>query len=385
MIYNPKKYISRAKASFKNMRGITILEIIVSTGLFSVVMVVALTSLLSIIDANKKSRSLQVAINNLNFAIDGMAREIRFGSSYHCEDGSITNPTTALNCASGGDHFAFEGTAGDDLDSSDQIIYRLSNGRIERSEDSGSNYTVVTGSDVTVDNLTFFVTGAESNDTDSIQGDVRIVMDATANLEGSKTETKFSLQTAISERSIPFTIVVGGNDSSFVECPFDEDDGIVVDFSDVRLAQTLTIADLNGWFKMAGAQQLDTVVPPGTYDIKLAAYDDHSACPGNPAPDVECHDNVPSGTFIGERLRIQLLSYGRNVFTTNPTDDIPPEENVSYKTVNTGVTLTDTITHINPIPGESPGAATSTYSITWLCAAFENTSGVGDPIDIDEI
>ncbi|MFA6459219.1 MAG: type II secretion system protein [Candidatus Paceibacterota bacterium] len=64
--------------------GFTLVEMIVSLGIFSVVAVVALGALVRIITANQKAQSLQSAMTNLNFALEAMSREIRVGSEYNC-------------------------------------------------------------------------------------------------------------------------------------------------------------------------------------------------------------------------------------------------------------------------------------------------------------
>jgi len=69
--------------SYKN-RGFTLVEIIVSLGVFSVVAVVALGAMVRIISANKKAQTLQSAMTNLNYALESMSRELRVGTRYYC-------------------------------------------------------------------------------------------------------------------------------------------------------------------------------------------------------------------------------------------------------------------------------------------------------------
>lgn len=47
-----------------------------------VVAVIAVTALLKIVDASKKSQTLQDTVNNINFAMDSITRELRVGSDY---------------------------------------------------------------------------------------------------------------------------------------------------------------------------------------------------------------------------------------------------------------------------------------------------------------
>ena len=55
---------------------------IVSLAIFTIVAVVAVGALLKVTDANKKSQTLKTAINNLNFALESMSREMRVGANY---------------------------------------------------------------------------------------------------------------------------------------------------------------------------------------------------------------------------------------------------------------------------------------------------------------
>ncbi len=69
-----------------NQRGFTLLEMIISLAIFTIVALIAIGAILKIMDANRKSLSLKTAINNLNFALESMSREMRVGSNYFCDD-----------------------------------------------------------------------------------------------------------------------------------------------------------------------------------------------------------------------------------------------------------------------------------------------------------
>ncbi len=64
--------------------GFTLVEMIVSIGIFIVVALISVGAFLKIMDANKKAQSLKTAINNINFALESMTRELRVGSNYYC-------------------------------------------------------------------------------------------------------------------------------------------------------------------------------------------------------------------------------------------------------------------------------------------------------------
>ncbi len=80
-------------------KGFTLIEMIVSLGIFAVVAVIAIGALLKISDANRKAIILKTSINNLNFALEAMSREMRFGSNFECASGpSSLNNNQNTNC-----------------------------------------------------------------------------------------------------------------------------------------------------------------------------------------------------------------------------------------------------------------------------------------------
>ncbi len=75
-------YMYKRNFTNKYKKGFTLIEMIVSLGIFMVVALIAVGALLKVMDANKKSISLKTSINNLNFVLESMSREMRVGSHY---------------------------------------------------------------------------------------------------------------------------------------------------------------------------------------------------------------------------------------------------------------------------------------------------------------
>jgi prepilin-type N-terminal cleavage/methylation domain-containing protein len=82
-----------------SQKGFTLIEMIVSLGIFTVVALVAIGSLVRITDANKKSITLKTTINNLNFALESLSREMRVGDGYYCSSGAIGSISSASSNA----------------------------------------------------------------------------------------------------------------------------------------------------------------------------------------------------------------------------------------------------------------------------------------------
>lgn len=87
-------------------QGFTLIEMIVSLGVFSVVALASVGALLMLIGANQRLQGEQSVMTNLSFALDSMTREIRTGTHYFCD--------SAANYNAGGGNNIFEG--GNDLD-----------------------------------------------------------------------------------------------------------------------------------------------------------------------------------------------------------------------------------------------------------------------------
>lgn len=186
------------KGHMRAERGMTLVEILVATALFSIVMLTAVGAVISINDSNKKAQLSRTVMDNLNFAMENMARNLRMGTVYHC--GATGSYTVPADCPAGANAIAFEGYRGSAGNSDDQIVFRLSGGRIERSLTSGSpgSYLPITSAELTIDSLMFYVTNTAAGD--AKQPRITIVVSGSASFKG--TVTAFKIQTGVSQRRL---------------------------------------------------------------------------------------------------------------------------------------------------------------------------------------
>lgn len=70
----------------KNSSGFTLIEMIVSLGVFSMVVTTAVGAMLVLIATNQRLQAEQSVMTNLAFALDTMTREIRTGYNYYCDE-----------------------------------------------------------------------------------------------------------------------------------------------------------------------------------------------------------------------------------------------------------------------------------------------------------
>lgn len=170
----------------------------VSISVFTVVVLITIGALISINDSNRKIQSMRALMDNLNFALENISRTLRTGSVYHCGDtGDITS---AQDCSvTGSDYIAFEGASGSSANSNDQIVFRLINGQIQKSTDSGDTFLGMTSPDITISTLKFYVSGAPA--LDGKQPKILLLVGGTAEA-GKGLVSEFHLQTTVSERLI---------------------------------------------------------------------------------------------------------------------------------------------------------------------------------------
>lgn len=172
-------------------RGFTLVELLVALALFTIVMMLAMTSLIKVLDMNKKSRSMEVVMNNFNYTLEAMTRDIRFGHNYQCQGSPCSEVTVDFNPE-------------DPNVSERSISYRLSGddpGRIERCNVSkGSpctgDWTPITSAQVDVTDLDFYVSGNASTDGRQPRMTIRL-----AGVVGEDAyQSDFTIQTAVNQR-----------------------------------------------------------------------------------------------------------------------------------------------------------------------------------------
>jgi hypothetical protein len=174
---------------------------IVAVGLFAVVMVICVTALLSLVEANRKAQALQSVMNNLNIAIDGMVRGVRMGSDYHCGYGGTY--TVPADCALGDTLLAFqpfhEGSG-----AVPPWLYWYAEdqngiGRLYKSEDGTITSGVpITAPEVSIESVTFYVIG--SSRSDNLQPKALVVIRGTAGGTKVTVRSTFHIQATAVQR-----------------------------------------------------------------------------------------------------------------------------------------------------------------------------------------
>jgi prepilin-type N-terminal cleavage/methylation domain-containing protein len=260
--------------------GFTLIEALISVTIFAIVMTIAVGALVTIVDSNRKSQSMQLAVNNVNAAVDHMSWQIRGGSNYYCLDES-GNTVNAENCTSTNQQPAIGFTARDDS----VYTYRLVNGRIQRTIDNGFGSEEVaditsTSDLVTINRLSFSLFGDDASGT---QPGVTIVVQGEAGVEGD-TVSELSIQTSVSERlNVSYET---GDASSLDRCPYMPAPGrYIVDFTDQRNDSAAVVVQSRQESSSDTRRPSEglpphpigsTPLPPGRYEVSIATFDSHN-------------------------------------------------------------------------------------------------------------
>ncbi len=162
------------RKKYNKESGLTLIELIVAIGIFGLVvnMVFGIFSLAIV--SQRRIIALRNVEDNTRFALESMAREIRTGKNF----------------GGSGSLLSFINAKGE------SVVYRLNNKTIEKSSDGGANYLVVTGSEVTVNYLNFYLLGQAPGD--GLQPRVTITMGANSQVGNQNANSK--VQTTISAR-----------------------------------------------------------------------------------------------------------------------------------------------------------------------------------------
>ncbi len=205
----------------KNNRGFTIIETMVAVSIFIVITTVGMGALLNAHLLYQKSQDMRGIIDNLNFVMEDMSRNLRTGYNYHCIPSDETELpssvevwSTPQSCPNGGWAIGFEYAYGDNADTdkdgdpidyNDQWVYYISpSGQIFKSTagpyTDASTFTQLTSDGISINPAlsSFVVVGAEAPDGDLQQPFVTIRLVGTITYH--EVVSPFSVQTTVSQR-----------------------------------------------------------------------------------------------------------------------------------------------------------------------------------------
>lgn len=210
--------MQKSKLQFKiyiSEKGFTLLEMIVAVGIFASVVTIALASLLNLNNVHKDTINFNRAMDNVRFALEMMAKDIRFGENYVCgtdyiagyvRGGALPSPMNCEDVNSPESSLSFKNPK------DDFIIYKLENNQIKRwssetrwddnlpngtSDDEEFRPLTSAEKELKIEELKFNVWGAESND----NAQPKILIRVKVNLDYKGKTLQLDLQTLASSRN----------------------------------------------------------------------------------------------------------------------------------------------------------------------------------------
>lgn len=183
-MYTMRRFNTSRKAKTKPAKtkaGFTLIELMVAMSIFSIVMVMSMTSVFTIISVNRKAQALSSVIDNLNFAVESMTRTIKTNTEYSIDTDAVT----------------VQNDDGEDLRYS-RVVDSDGKGRIMLQRGSATAIPI-TAPEVDVDTFRT-IQLYDDGPSDCEQPMLSIVIRGTATVGAE--ETDFSLQTVISQRDL---------------------------------------------------------------------------------------------------------------------------------------------------------------------------------------
>lgn len=204
------RILNAKRSTLSASSGFTLVEMIVSFGIFSIITVIAVGSFVSLIGAAHKAQSLKTVVNNLHFALENISRNLRTGSGYHCDitSGTLSLPRDCVSTSASsivflardGRRIAYKyKPTGGTYGTIERAIVKA--GEEWRLADSAT-FVPITAPEVRVEQLRFYVAGTGNKDNqqpDNQQPRVLILMKGS--LQGkSVVISRFNIETLVSQR-----------------------------------------------------------------------------------------------------------------------------------------------------------------------------------------
>ncbi|MBP6924163.1 MAG: type II secretion system protein [Candidatus Pacebacteria bacterium] len=209
-------------SSFNEQRGFTIIEMIVSLGVFSIVITIAVGALLMLVATNQRLQTEQSVMTNLSFALDSMTREIRTGTHYYCDSSGSVNGIFASSynldtlgnsyrdCTNGRGNNQIHGIAfnegGDSISGSNSRIlyyFNQNDGKIYRRVGT-SVEEPITSTGIFIRDMYFYVAGSKplsaGNPDYKDQASVTIFIEAAES--SNPADDSYYLQTTVTQRTL---------------------------------------------------------------------------------------------------------------------------------------------------------------------------------------
>ncbi len=186
-------------------KGFTLIEMLVSVALFSIVVMISLGAILTILDANRKARTLTEVMSNLNFAVEMITRSLKTGvepQNGQVDGGWVSVDSIVLSEDDAGtERFKRQKTRYKKMEDSGRgYIAVCSDFDFEDNGCPSKDWSAITSEMIDVQQFETIVVGGGKNN-DNTQPRVHIFLKGTVKIN-AKISSDFSLQTTVSQRRL---------------------------------------------------------------------------------------------------------------------------------------------------------------------------------------
>lgn len=204
--------------------GFTLIEIMIAVAIFTIVMTIGVGAVINANTIHKVNQSQRALMDNLNFVMEDMSRNIRLGAQYYCFDAPPydmnafpLDPDTGFgptrDCTEGRSAIGFEPMEGDPTAMNDQVVYMVAADaantsscsannpcKIWKSVDGGQNFVDITPANIIIDPFRtgFTVVGA-GTPLDFTQP--AVIIRLAGEIHYKTVVTPFVIETTVTERA----------------------------------------------------------------------------------------------------------------------------------------------------------------------------------------
>lgn len=213
------------KIQKRRQSGFTLIEVMIASALFVVIMILGIGGLLSVYKTYQINRGMREIVDNMNTVMEDMSRNIRLGRDFTCLEGSqrvgspdingtqVVDPDRADCLSPKGYTLYFKGQEADPVSVTDRVIYSFSpaddsdwtKGVILKSRNGGISYAQVTTPGVVINMAQSGFTVIGTSPTDSAQP--LILIKIVGSFTYKDVTIPFNIQTTVTSRDLDLDTV----------------------------------------------------------------------------------------------------------------------------------------------------------------------------------